>query len=164
MQQGKFFGHEYFLQAQNNINNCVDHGNHGNRGSIGNNGSGSGSGSGRVGSDEGGRERMGVRALVDCSMYLLSENNILHLVRTADQRPANDASTCGENVDRILLRKFAYHQRKTCTLEIIACSNGCVEVFIRWVLRKSCRVLCHAIVQPSPIRAGTKRVSEIGRR
>ncbi|CAM9551032.1 unnamed protein product, partial [Hapterophycus canaliculatus] len=49
--QGKFFGHEYFLDSNDNKST---------------NGNGS-------------REKMGMRALVDCSMYVLSEAKILYV-------------------------------------------------------------------------------------
>lgn len=58
-QSGKFFGHEFFLESYYNHNNNT--------------------------SDNGAasppRDRMGMRALKDCSMYLLSENNMMYLVR-----------------------------------------------------------------------------------
>lgn len=59
--QGKFFGHEFFMENHPSPN--LDAGPpdlHGER-----------------------MEKMGMRALVDCSMYLLSESKILHVVRRA---------------------------------------------------------------------------------
>lgn len=58
--QGNFFGHEFFME--NNPNPNLGAGV-----SDPNNGETT--------------EKMGMRALVDCSMYLLSESKILHLVR-----------------------------------------------------------------------------------
>lgn len=66
VQQGKFFGHEFFMDNRNT--------------QTSNNTHNSSNGLAGLGSP---REKMGMRALVDCSMYLLSEPKILHLVRVA---------------------------------------------------------------------------------
>lgn len=59
--QGKFFGYDFFMENNQNPN--------------------PGSGAPDPSGDK--TEKMGMRALMDCSMYLLSESKILHLVRRA---------------------------------------------------------------------------------